>query len=813
MAGTTAAVSLTLGAALGAGWISSFSKATKDINILGNTLERLNKQKADVGGTPFFNLQSRAQSQREDLANAATELAAKRAKVSGGDKSATTAREVELLESKVQTLGAAFRKTEAEMDKANKRLERQGIDYAKAATGVIALSAKIATLTAAQQSLNRAVGSFRALSTTVTKGFAALTAAAGATLSLARGAGDAGDALARQAWRLGISTAALQEFRFAAGLSGMSAEEFDGSLGHLTRSLGDAAKGTGNAEKALRGLGLDLDALLAMPADARISVLADGMRGMASETERASFANAMFGNSGMKMVNLLSQGADGIRKMREEARQKDFVFSDADAKNAVRFNGALFRVSTVFTGIKNAVGAALFEKLAESFEKFAGIVAANRDSIAASFGNLFGAVAKTIPVFLGGFAKVLSAVGKFPGVIYGAVAAVAAFGMAITGLKLYRFAIDLVGVGRAFAGAIPILLTHTRALIANAAASRALTALGGGVLGYLRGFGAVLGSLGGWVAKIPFIGAAVVKVALLVKGAFIAVGAVVGSMALPVVAAIAAIAGAAYLIYEYWEPISAFFGGVFSSILGYFEPVIATMWEAWESIREAFTALLPAVKLVAAALFTPVVIGVVAVVKGFQFLAWVVSWVFRGIAEGVRMAASWVNALANVFGAVFAAITGDFSGMINGLKKSWNALLDILPEWFRKKTGMNRIKFEIEDKTSKKGDAGAAVIAPDTAGYRAIGIAAPTVATIAGVGNGISFTPPSGPSGRLTAFTPPVLGTATRPPVTQNVSAPVTITINAAAGQSPAEIARAVAVELERRQQRALDNSLMDLAG
>ncbi|MDR0535717.1 MAG: hypothetical protein LBG65_05145 [Puniceicoccales bacterium] len=375
MAGTTAAVSLTLGAALGAGWISSFGKATKDINILGGTLERLNKQKANVGGTAYFGLRQRRAAQEEALSSASAELASKRAKVSGGDKSAATAREVELLESKVQTLGATYRHTEKEIEKASQRLERQGVDSKKAAWGAAQLAETINRLTAAQQSLNRAVGSFRALSTTVTKGFAALTAAAAATLSLARGASDAGDALARQAWRLGISMAALQEFRFAAGLSGMSAEEFDGSLGHLTRSLGDAAKGTGNAEKALRGLGLDLDALLAMPADARISVLADGMRGMASETERASFANALFGASGLRMVSLLKNGSAGIARMRAEAREKDFIFSDADARNAVRFNGALFRISMAFRGIKNAVGAGLMERFSGSFEKFASLVA------------------------------------------------------------------------------------------------------------------------------------------------------------------------------------------------------------------------------------------------------------------------------------------------------------------------------------------------------------------------------------------------------------------------------------------------------
>ncbi len=51
------------------------------------------------------------------------------------------------------------------------------------------------------------------------------------------------------------------------------------------------------------------------------------------------------------------------------------------------------------------------------------------------------------------------------------------------------------------------------------------------------------------------------------------IAAVIGSLTLPIVATIAGIAAAALLIYKYWEPVSAFFGGVIEGIKTAFAPI------------------------------------------------------------------------------------------------------------------------------------------------------------------------------------------------------------------------------------------------
>lgn len=51
------------------------------------------------------------------------------------------------------------------------------------------------------------------------------------------------------------------------------------------------------------------------------------------------------------------------------------------------------------------------------------------------------------------------------------------------------------------------------------------------------------------------------------------IAAVIGSLTLPIVAIIAGVAAAALLIYKYWEPVSAFFGGVIEGIKTAFAPI------------------------------------------------------------------------------------------------------------------------------------------------------------------------------------------------------------------------------------------------
>ncbi|NNS08065.1 phage tail tape measure protein [Erwinia sp. JH02] len=129
--------------------------------------------------------------------------------------------------------------------------------------------------------------------------------------------------------------------------------------------------------------------------------------------------------------------------------------------------------------------------------------------------------------------------------------------------------------------------------------------LAGGITQLVAGGGLLIAALGG-------IGSVVVPVLsglnLLMAGAGIlsgvftfaggAIVAALGAITLPVGIAIAAIVGAAALIYQYWEPLSAFFGGVVEGISAVltplfeaFKPLTVIFDEAGKQIDSAFDSI------------------------------------------------------------------------------------------------------------------------------------------------------------------------------------------------------------------------------
>ncbi|WP_455819674.1 phage tail tape measure protein [Pseudomonas cerasi] len=116
-------------------------------------------------------------------------------------------------------------------------------------------------------------------------------------------------------------------------------------------------------------------------------------------------------------------------------------------------------------------------------------------------------------------------------------------------------------------------------------------ALAGGIIQLVAGGGMLIAALGG-------IGSVVVPVLsglnLLMAGAGIlssvftftggAIAAALGAITLPVGIVIAAIVGAAALIYKYWEPLSAFFGGVVEGI----SAVLTPLFDAFKPLKVIF---------------------------------------------------------------------------------------------------------------------------------------------------------------------------------------------------------------------------------
>lgn len=222
---------------------------------------------------------------------------------------------------------------------------------------------------------------------TVKKGmaFAVVGAVAlgAALVKITKDTADAGDEAAKAAQRVGITAEEMQELAFAANLAGAEMSDVEVGFRRLAANAFDASNGTGEAKDAFDALGVSvLDSSGELKGQlALFEETAGRLSEVENLTRRAALAQDIFGRSGSKLLPLLNQGADGIRRMREEARALGLVMSEEDTKAAEEFNDSLLRLSSIAKGLRNTIGTALIPRLTKAADATKEWFLANKDLI------------------------------------------------------------------------------------------------------------------------------------------------------------------------------------------------------------------------------------------------------------------------------------------------------------------------------------------------------------------------------------------------------------------------------------------------
>lgn len=254
----------------------------------------------------------------------------------------------------------------------------------------IVLAAKDMTATA----FNKVQARTKALSNQVFSMQGVMTAAAGAAglgLLVSKSL-DAADKIGKVADRIGISTGALQEYRHAAGLSGVSTESLDKALVSFTKRLGEAQEGTGSLATYL---GKSNAALLeqvknAGSSDRALELLFQGMSNAGSAAERSALAAAAFGRAGSDMTVMVKAGAEGLAAMRQEARDLGLILDDNLIRSSEAANDAIAKVTgAVQTGWLSAVTSAA-PQITHIADEITAWNKANRDLIDSTIAEFVG---------------------------------------------------------------------------------------------------------------------------------------------------------------------------------------------------------------------------------------------------------------------------------------------------------------------------------------------------------------------------------------------------------------------------------------
>ncbi len=150
---------------------------------------------------------------------------------------------------------------------------------------------------------------------------------------------------------VGLTTDELQEYRFAAELSGVETKAFDKSMEQFVKRMGEASAGTGALVTFLKAYDQDLlSALESTNSQAEaLDVLFAGLEKINSETDRAALLTAAFGRSGVRLNNILREGTAGIEAMRDRARDLGVVFDESLIRQAEVAADRLFEVEQVLS--------------------------------------------------------------------------------------------------------------------------------------------------------------------------------------------------------------------------------------------------------------------------------------------------------------------------------------------------------------------------------------------------------------------------------------------------------------------------------
>lgn len=151
--------------------------------------------------------------------------------------------------------------------------------------------------------------------------------------------------------KLGVSLESLQNLRFIGGRVGVEAEQVNRALATMQRNLG---KGAISGE--LRSIGLDLESLKRLSADEAFMAIADSLRLVSNETDRAALTAKIFGRGGQELNNILRMGSEQMRQMANEGKLLGSVMSDDVARGLENAGDAMGDAQTAWQNFWNNSG-------------------------------------------------------------------------------------------------------------------------------------------------------------------------------------------------------------------------------------------------------------------------------------------------------------------------------------------------------------------------------------------------------------------------------------------------------------------------
>jgi phage-related protein len=392
--------------------------------------------------------------------------------------------------------------------------------------------------------VGKAASNFGAAVKSSMKIIAGVAAGAGALVMLAKASNDAARKVADAAGRYQVSAQTLQVAGSLAESTGASFEDAASSIGKLKKSQNEAIHGNKELAAAFKGVGISVEELKKMTPEQILRRMADAFKGSNNDLAKQAVLLKLMGKNGESMMNVLNEGGEAWQQRLKEMTEDGALFSEEQLKETAAFDDAWNRISNTFKGLRNSLGISLAKTLLPVIDQLREWVNANRELIQSKFQTFL----KHLPSLIETVTKILTVVWK----VVEKVGAVFEWLGHLVGMQGVTWITFAAIIGKPVLMFGNLMLTILSLLPSLKTVTKVFSWLGKGALALGKTLASIL------LPALKLVGKTVLWLgrALLMN---------------PIGLAVTAIAGAAYLIYRYWEPIKGFFSSV------------------WERVKEAFS--------------------------------------------------------------------------------------------------------------------------------------------------------------------------------------------------------------------------------
>lgn len=310
----------------------------------------------------------------------------------------------------------------------------------------------------AQRSVKDFASEAQGVAQSVGAPFAAVAGAVGFSLqSAVTGFAQAGDSLDKMSARLGISAVKLQEWSFAATHAGAAPEDLEDALKDMSEKIAEVAGGdTGDAAQLFSAQGISVkDASGKIrPASDIFEEVADAIQRNEDPALRTKMAMVLMGDSGRKLIPMLSGGAQGLDDMAKQARDLGLVMNEDAVAAAAQMTDHMDDMKASVTAVGHEIGYRLSPIVISMSDRFRDLAAANKGALGEKFERVarsfadsiskidFEGIASAILTIADYGVRAFNAIGGFNTVLYGmgaliagkSVMAVVSLGSSLIGL-------------------------------------------------------------------------------------------------------------------------------------------------------------------------------------------------------------------------------------------------------------------------------------------------------------------------------------------------------------------------------------------